>query len=560
MSSFENRFSRRVGRHAGLRVLVLAVLVLALPVLAVAAALAASWPSGGADLSNSHSNPAEEAIGRDNVGQLAVKWTYTTHGDVSAIPAVVHGGVYFPDWGGYLNKVDAHTGAGIWSRPISSYTGVANDAARAAPAVVGNTVYVGDQGSQPASAGGGTLSAINATTGNLFWNTKVDAHPFAILTSGPLVYNGVIYQGVASSEEGAASNGSYPCCTFRGSIVAVSAATGHILWKTHMVPDNGGHACTAQAPVSGCGYTGGAIWGTTPAVDPVTNTLFVTTGNNYTVPDSVKACEAAGHPASACLDPNDHVDSVVALDASTGAIKWATGVQGFDDWNTACIPGFGSPNNCPAGAGPDFDFGSGPNLFTVKVHGRRMLAVGAGQKSGQYWALNAATGAILWSQAAGPGSTLGGIEWGPATDGKRIYIAEENFFGIPYTTPSGQTITSGSWAAIDPATGAILWQTPDPSHNAFGGGNALGPVSVANGVVYAPSMSGHMYALNSATGRILWDYATTGAVVSGAVVVNGTVFWGNGYTHLGLPGWGGSTTFRAFSVPGENDNNDEGGD
>src|SRR5262249_6949013 len=153
--------------------------------------------------------------------------------------------------------------------------------------------------------------------------------------------------------------------------------------------------------------------------------------------------QAAGNPASACLDPNDHVDAIVALDAGTGAIKWATGVQGFDDWNVACIPGVGSPNNCPNAAGPDFDFGSGPDLFTV--NGR--LVVGAGQKSGQYWALDARTGQILWSVAAGPGSSLGGIEWGPATDGKRIYIAEENFYGIPYPIKGGGTITSGSWAA-----------------------------------------------------------------------------------------------------------------
>src|SRR6185503_16484561 len=98
--------------------------------------------------------------------------------------------------------------------------------------------------------------------------------------------------------------------------------------------------------------------------------------------------------------------------------------------------------------GPDYDFGSGPNLFTIKDHGKSRLMVGAGAKSGIYWALDATTGEIVWSAAAGPGSTLGGIEWGTATDGKRIYIAEENFDGKPYQLPSGETITSGSWAAL----------------------------------------------------------------------------------------------------------------
>jgi polyvinyl alcohol dehydrogenase (cytochrome) len=540
MFSLRTRRPAQRGRLGG-SVLAVAALAVALPIVGAVAAGSASWPSGGHDVSNTHSNPAESKLNPHNVKKLAVKWTYTTHGDVSAIPAVVAGAVYFPDWGGYLNKVDAATGAPIWSRPISDYDGITGSVSRASPAVVGNTVYLGDQN-------GGHLSAVNATTGDPVWTTKVDPHSLAILTAGPLVYNGVVYQGVASSEEGAATDPNYPCCTFRGSVVAVNASTGVILWRTYTVPANSG-PCTSQDPAAGCGYSGGAVWGTTPAIDPASNTLYITTGNNYTVPDSVKSCQAGGGTPGQCLDPNDHVDAVMALNATTGAIKWATGVQGFDDWNVACIPGF-DPHNCPNDPGPDFDFGSGPNLFTTNVNGEKTLVVGAGQKSGQYWALNATTGQILWSQAAGPGSTLGGIEWGPATDGKRIYVAEENFNGIPYELPSAETITSGSWAAIDPATGKIIWQTADPSHNAFGGGNALGPVAVANGVLYAPSMSGHMYALDAANGKILWDFQSAGSVNTGAAVVNGNVYWGSGYNHLFIPGWTGSTTFYAFSING----------
>ena len=544
-----SRKSLRVGLLAGIG------LALAVPLIALAAG-GASWPSGGQNSSNTHGQAAESKLNADNVKRLAVKWTAQVHGDVSANPAVVDGAVYVPDWGGYLNKLDANTGATIWSKTISSYTGVPNDAARAAPAVVGNTLYIGDQGTQPAFVGGasvngGWLVAVDTTTGNPLWRTKVDSHSNAILTSGPLVSNGVVYQGVASSEEGAAPDPSYPCCTFRGSIVAVSASTGAILWKTYMVPDNGGQPCTLTNPAAGCGYSGGAIWGTTPAVDPATNTLYVTTGNNYTVPDSVKTCQHNGGTAGDCLSPDDHVDAVVALNATTGQIKWSTGVEGFDDWNVACIPGVGSPNNCPSNPGPDFDFGSGPNLFTIG-HGKdAVAAVGAGQKSGEYWALNAETGEILWSNAAGPGSSLGGIEWGPATDGKRVYIAEMNFFGIPYALPSGETITSGSWAALDPASGKTLWQVADPSHNLFGGGNDLGPVSVANGVLYAPSMSGTMRALDAANGKTLWSFQAAGSVNTGAAVVDGVVYWGSGYAHLGIPGWTGSTTFYAFSLNGK---------
>jgi PQQ enzyme repeat len=102
-----------------------------------------------------------------------------------------------PRLGGYLNKVNAGSGVPIWSRKISDYDGVPGSVSRASPAVAGNTVYLGDQN-------GGYLSAVNAATGDPIWTTRVDNHPFAILTAGPLVYNGVIYQGVASLEEGAA--------------------------------------------------------------------------------------------------------------------------------------------------------------------------------------------------------------------------------------------------------------------------------------------------------------------------------------------------------------------
>jgi polyvinyl alcohol dehydrogenase (cytochrome) len=524
------RSFRAIARRAALGV----VLGLVLAAAAFGAGGTGSWPFGGHDVSNSHSNPDEVMLNANNVGLLAPKWTATTHGDVSAVPAVAGGAVYFPDWGGYLTKLDAATGATVWSRPISNYDGVTGSVSRAAPAVVDNTVYLGDQN-------GGYLFAVDATTGAPVWTTRVDQHPLAILTAGPLVANGVIYQGVASAEEGAAANPSYPCCTFRGSIVAVRAKDGQILWKTFTIPDNGG--------VPG-GYTGGAVWGTTPAFDAATNTLFVATGNNYTVPQSVKDCQAAGGSPASCLSPDDHVDAIMALDATTGRIKWATGVQGFDDWNVACIPGF-DPHNCPSNPGPDYDFGSGPNLFTANdANGRKRLLVGAGAKSGQYWALDAGTGQIVWSQAAGPGSTLGGIEWGTAADGKRVYVAEENFYGLPHTLPSGQTITSGSWAALDPATGKILWQVADPSHNAFGGGNALGPVTAANGVLYVPSMSGDYYALDAANGRTLWSFRPAGSAIGGAAVVNGTVYWGDGYTHLGIPGWTGATTFYAFSAKG----------
>jgi len=114
--------------------------------------------------------------------------------------------------------------------------------------------------------------AVDRESGTLRWMTQVDPHPAAIITGSPVIFDGVVYIGVSSSEETLALDPTYPCCSFRGSLVALNEKTGAILWKTFDMPDNGGHVG---------GYSGGAIW-QPPAIDAKRGTLFVGTGNNYT--------------------------------------------------------------------------------------------------------------------------------------------------------------------------------------------------------------------------------------------------------------------------------------
>ncbi len=238
---------------------------------------------------------------------------------------------------------------------------------------------------------------------------------------------------------------------------------------------------------------------------------------------------------------------------STGRIKWATkkvtwnqfGVtDGSDDWNVACfVPPF---TNCPTNPGPDYDFASAPNLVSYNAKGGRKTILGIGQKSGIYFALDPDTGAELWRTSVGPGSSLGGMEWGSATDGKRIYVSIANFYGIPTTFGGG-----GSWAALDPETGNILWQVGDPN-----GAIDIGPLAVVDGVVYASSMAGSanaptMFALNANTGQTLWSFAAGSSVNAGATVVDNVVYWGSGYAHLGIPGYTGNNRFYAFSKGGK---------
>ena len=183
-----------------------------------------SWPMGGQNLQNTRANPAQAKVGASNAGRLATKWTYHTHGDVSATPAVVGEAVYFPDWGGYLNKVDAATGAEIWSKKLSDYgyNSSVDLMARTSPAVVGNVIYIGDQGGGGANPQPARVLAIHAGTGALIWSRVINDNVFSIITQSPIVQHGVVYVGAASAEEiAAAFIPGYVCCTFRGSFSAV---------------------------------------------------------------------------------------------------------------------------------------------------------------------------------------------------------------------------------------------------------------------------------------------------------------------------------------------------
>jgi polyvinyl alcohol dehydrogenase (cytochrome) len=497
--------------------------------------LGADWPLSGGALTNDRSQPHETSIDVGNVATLKPAWTFKTLGSVSATPLVTGGYVYFPDWGGGLHKLDARTGKVAWSRKVSEYTGWSDSVSRTTP-VLANGVLVVAQ--QPQSFGAKHdscyLLGLTPDAGALLWKVMLDKHPTTMLTQSPAVYNGTVYVGTSSNEEHWATDTKYECCSYVGSMAAVDLKTGKAIWQTPMVPK---------------GYTGGAIWSSTPAIDPKRGVVYVTTGNNYTTPKDVAKCQQSGRRD--CLAVDDHIDSFVALDLKTGAIKWATRVVPFDTWNGNCFvnePGLG---NCPEPRGGDLDFGQGAVLYTATVNGKARDLLAAGQKSGMFWGVDRDSGKVVWGTQVGPGGQSGGTVWGSATDGKRLYVAIANsaFQDWPMQ-PSGTIATGGMWSALDPATGKILWQTAEPT-----GSWAWGPVSVANGVLYAGAMDpkGHMRALDAATGKILWSFASGGSVAGGPAIVDGMVFWGSGYEHLNSPTVRqsvGNDTFYAFAPSG----------
>ncbi len=508
------------------------------------------WTMYGQNVCNTRGGTSPtDPITAKTASKLKVKWTFKAAGDISATPAVVGGQVYVPDWGGNLNRIDANTGMAVWSKNVGDLAGIgdagiqvdsggldtgatrafATPVSRVTPVVSGNNVIFGMGSSQSYA----TMVAVNKDTAAPVWSTPLEMHPTALLTGSPAIDGDTVYVGVSSGEEVAAGViTGYPCCTFRGSVVALSASTGAIKWKTYMIEDsvyyNPDHSLS--------GYSGVAIWSGTPTIDRKRHLVYVTTGNNYSVPANAPSPPPAG----------DHIESVVALDLETGAIKWSSSMvaKEGDVWTFANFNG------------PDYDLGCGANLFQAKMGGTTRDVLGAGQKSGVYWAIDPDDGHVFWKTQVGPGGHLGGIHWGTAVDENAVYVGVNNEFGTGYTMggsgpQAGKKTTVGSWAALDLAGGStgaadagatkgkILWQVANPSMTApLGGGSVNGPLAVYNGVVFGGSMDamGMMYAFDAATGKQLWQYASGAPVYSGPAIANGVVYWGAGYpsSRLGL--------------------------
>lgn len=519
--------------------------------------VAADWPSAGRDLKNSRYQRDEKAISPRTVAGLQLKWSVATDGDVTANPTVDGDFLYFPDSAGSLYKVQRFTGALVWKKPIAAFTGIAGDFARASPAVAGNALILGNQAGKLQQPQGAVVFAVDKNSGALLWRTLVDGpidgdaqnqgfrQRFSFVTHSAIVADDKAIVGLASNEELIA--GFVPKAwwqwNFRGSVLALDVATGAVAWRTYTVPD---------------GYYGGAVWGSTGAVDTNRRTVFMATGNNYWVPQEAQDClnGSGGTPAS-CLSADNHFNSIVALDLDSGAIRWAARGLPYDAWNVGCglsIPGVlvVPPNdNCPNPKGPDWDFAQGPMLFADTGNDADVGLVGAGQKSGMFWAFRAKDGKPVWSRQVAPPGLTGGLQWGSATDGQSLFVAVANS-GLTgsgttpgvWTLADGSTTTAGGWAALDAKSGAVRWTTKDPL-----GSRAEAAVSGANGVVFGCNLdqvNGTMYALDAKTGKVLWSYnsgsgtspfvsGVYGACMAGPSIADGMVYWGTG-AFQGAPG------------------------
>jgi polyvinyl alcohol dehydrogenase (cytochrome) len=498
-----------------------------------------SWNGWGVNTNNTRfQEGAVAGLSADQVPRLKVKWAFGFPGDIQAYghPAIAGGRVFVGSQGGKVYSLSAASGCVYWffdaGAAVRSAVSIAQIEAGSRSRYA---AFFGDQA--------GNAYALDAGTGQLLWKTKADDYPVARITGSPVFYKGRLYVPVASGEEVAATAPGYECCRFRGSVVALDAATGKQVWKTYTV-DPPKKTQKSKAGVQRWGPSGAPIW-SSPAIDPQRNALYAATGDNYSDPATRTS------------------DAFIAMDLSTGKILWTRQMTAKDAYTSACrMP---DKTNCPDSNGPDLDFSSPPILVTLP-NGKRALV--AGQKSGVVHALDPdQQGELLWSTRVGQGGTMGGVQWGSASDGSNVYVALSDIGRIMLTystSTDADPKRGGGMFALRLSDGQRVWYTPPPG---CGDRPRCSPaqsaaVTAIPGIAFSGSVDGHLRAYSARDGKIVWDfdtirpYETVNGVGArggsldgpGPAIAGGMLFVNSGYPSAGgMPG----NVLLAFSVDGK---------
>lgn len=471
------------------------------------------WNGWGPGIKNTRFQDAKQAgLTAKQVPHLTLKWTFGFPDATSAWsqPTVVGGRVFVGSQNGTVYSLDAKTGCIYWT---FSASGGVRTALSIGPrsGASGFAVYFGDTNAN--------AYALDALTGEKLWIRKVEDHPLARITGSPALYKGRLYVPVSSYEESQGANPLYECCSFRGSLAAIDVKTGAVVWKTYMVSDVPKPRGKSSAGAALWGPSGVAIW-SAPTVDARRGVVYVATGNTYSEP---------AQPTS---------DAVLALEMTTGKIRWVRQLTPNDTFLSGCRQASGNPN-CPEPNGPDYDFGNAPILANLP-NGHEAIVIG--QKSGVGFAMNPdKRGEVLWQYRAGQGGPLGGIEWGSAVDGELAYFPVSDI-----TRPN-----PGGLHAVKLATGERVWFTPPPPPKCGTGRgcNAAqsAAITVIPGIVFSGSVDGVLRGYSTKDGAIVWEFDTNrefqtvnGVPAKGAsmlgpgpAVAGGMLFVNSGYGAFG---------------------------
>ena len=440
---------------------------------------APAWNGWGADVTNSRFQSALAAgLTAGQVPHLELKWAFGYPGGVSAYgqPTLVSNRVFVGADTGYVYSLDAATGCVYWSFQAKAGVRNAITLGRIKGHAATYAAYFGDLKAN--------VYAVDAQTGEILWTNHVEDNFTARITASPTLYEERLYVPVSSFEEFSAKSLDYPCCTFRGSVVALDANTGKKVWKTYTVAEEPKPTKKNSMGTQLWAPAGVSVWNS-PTVDAKLHAIYFGTGDSETEPAAATS------------------DSVMAVDMRTGKRLWFYQAQEKDAFLVGCR-GDAITENCPKENGPDWDIGNSPILRTLG-DGRRILV--AGTKDGDVFGLDPDKhGTTLWriKVADQPQS---GIIWGGAADEEKVY------FGL----------SGGGLAAVQISTGERLWSVPlgpEGSHV----WNAAAATAIP-GVVFVPGGDGRLHAVRSTDGHTIWEYdsARDFTTVNGAKAKGGSI-------------------------------------
>jgi alcohol dehydrogenase (cytochrome c) len=457
---------------------------------------------------------------KSNVRNLRLAWVAQLRQvdrELQVSPIVADGVMFVTESRDGVVALDAKTGDVIWTyrRPVPDGLPGCCGTPNRGVAVLGQTVFV--------AASDSFLIALDANTGKQRWIVKVaDYRDGYTMTGAPLALGDRVVVGVAGGELG-----------IRGFLVAFDAAEGRQLWKFHTVPGPGeaGHdTWTGDA-----WKTGGAPTWTVGAYDAQEDVIFWGAGN-----------PSPNFQASARPGDNLFTNSVVAIEAKTGRLKWYYQFTPADEH--------------------DWDSAQQPILAEIDWRGRKRAVVLWANRNAFFYALDRSTGEFLFakpfvkqtwnegfdargrprmSSSAKPSVTGTRVSpalmaatnwWPPSYDASRqlvfvpcsdaagVYFQSEQvkyrrgepFHGSAASSYDQNLPATAYVKAIDARTGDVRWQTVLASGSENFVWTVGGVLSTRGGVVFA-GYRDFFHAFDADTGKVLWK-VNLGARVRGSPI------------------------------------------
>ena len=421
---------------------------------ATAQPLGGEWPSLTMDAQNSRYQ-AQSTITSSNVAQIRQQWMIQTSAPVTSTPVVLDGNAYFADWAGNLYSAQVATGNLNWVVNLGHPIS-------STPTLANGLVYVGLSPLDTLLVGPTfqeNVLAISPADGHTVWETRLDGTMHGLWAS-PTVSGDMLYIGLAGSigqqDETNPSD--------LGQMYALNAMTGTTVWSRTLA-----------------GTAGGAgVWGSVVA-DPGLNSVYFGTGNSYSTAGTIGAAY-----------------SIISLDAATGATRWQYRVYRSHK------------------SGRDYDFGSTPNLFSLKFHlnGGTKDAIGIGNKNGSYYIVNEQTGRLLRKfNVMRRGGVVGLAAVVPGANGDPEIFVPTYKAANDISDPS---VCCGGIVALDPVHHAVTWRSRARA-------NVIGSVAAVPGAILFGDAIGDLYAVSSSSGKVLFQKQLPGPIEAGVTVAEGHV-------------------------------------